>query len=166
MLFPQLTLSAAGQTATDTTFTVASTLNILAGMIMRVDTTGENLIINAVISGTQVSVTRGLGSVSAATIGAAVNLYMVGNAYEEASIRPQSLIINPVRITNFTQIFRNTWAISDSVRATMMIAGDTNVQESRQDCAAFTQQILKKHCSLGRNFKVLEMVNLSVQWMV
>ena len=150
MLFPQLTISAAGQLAADTTFTVGSTLNILAGMIMRVDTTGENVIINAVISGTQVSVTRGLGSVSAQAIGASVNLYMVGNAYEEASIRPQSLIINPVRITNFTQIFRNTWAISDSVRATMMIAGDTNVQESRQDCAAFHAADIEKALFFGQ----------------
>ena len=144
MLFPQLTVSAAGQTAADTTFTVTNTNNVLPGMIMRVDTTGENIIINSVISGTQVSVTRGLGTVAAAAIGASVNLYQVGNAYEESSLRPQSLIINPVRITNYTQIFRNTWAISDSVRATMMIAGDTNVAESRQDCAGFHAADIEK----------------------
>ena len=149
MLFPQMTVSAAGQTAGDVVFTVASTLNILAGMIMRVDTTGENLIVNSVISGTQVSVTRGLG-IAAAAIAASVNLYMVGNAYEEASVRPQSLIINPVRITNFTQIFRNTWAISESVRATQMIAGDTNVAESRQDCAAFHAADIEKALFFGQ----------------
>ena len=58
MVFPQLTVSAAGQLSTDTTLTVAATLNILPGMIMRVDATGENIIINSVLSPTQVQVGR------------------------------------------------------------------------------------------------------------
>ena len=150
MIFPQLTLSAAGQTSTDTVFTVTSTTNVLAGMIMRVDSTGENVIIDSIISPTSVAVTRAVGNTSAATIAASIALYQVGNAFEEASIRPQSLIINPLRITNFTQIFRNTWAISDSVRATMMIAGETNVAESRQDCAGFHAADIEKALFWGQ----------------
>jgi hypothetical protein len=150
MLFPQLTLSAAGQTAVDTVFTVLSTANVLPGMLMRVDTTGENILVNAVISGTSVSVQRAVGTVAAQVIAASVNLYQVGNAFEESSLRPQSLTINPVRVTNFTQIFRNTWAISDTVRATMMIAGETNVAESRQDCAAFHAADIEKALFFGQ----------------
>ena len=150
MLFPQLTIGAGGQTATDTTFTVTSTTNVLPGMIMRVDSTGENIIINSVLSATQVQVTRAVGTVAAAIIAAAVALYQVGNAYEESSLRPQSLIINPVRITNYTQIFRNTWAISDTIRATQMIAGETNISESRQDCAAFHAADIEKALFFGQ----------------
>jgi hypothetical protein len=150
MLFPEMTISAGGQTSGDTTFTVASTNNILPGMIMQVSSTLENIIVNAVISSTQLTVTRGLGSTAAAAISASVKLYQVGNAYEEGSLRPQSLIINPVRITNLTQIFRNTWAITDTVRATMMIAGDTNVAESRQDCAAFHAADIEKGLIFGQ----------------
>lgn len=150
MLFPQLTVTAAGQLISDTTFTVTSTSNILPGMIMRVDTTGENILVNAVLSGTQVSVQRAVGTVAAVAIGASVNLFQVGNAFEESSLRPQSLIINPVRITNLTQIFRNTWAISDTIRATMMIAGETNVAESRQDCAAFHAADIEKAIFFGQ----------------
>lgn len=150
MLFPQLTIGAGGQTASDTTFTVTSTTNVLPGMIMRVDASGENIIINSVISGTQVSVTRAVGTVAAASIAASVNCYQVGNAYEEASVRPQSLIINPVRVTNLTQIFRNTWAISDTVRTTMMIAGETNIAESRQDCAGFHAADIEKALFFGQ----------------
>jgi hypothetical protein len=149
MLFPQLTLSA-GVAAGDTTFPVTSTSNVLPGMIMRVDSTGENVIVNAILSGTSVQVTRAVGTVAAASISTAVNLFQVGNAFEEASVRPQSLIINPVRITNLTQIFRNTWAISDTVRATMMIAGETNVAESRQDCAAFHAADIEKALFFGQ----------------
>lgn len=149
MLFPQLTLGASAALG-DTTLTVTSTANVLPGMIMRVDSTGENVIINSVISGTSVAVTRAVGTVAAAAISNSVALYQVGNAFEEGSVRPQSLIINPVRITNLTQIFRNTWAISDTIRATMMIAGETNVAESRQDCAAFHAADIEKALFFGQ----------------
>lgn len=150
MLFPQLTVGAGGQVAADTTFTVTSTTNILPGMIMRAQSTGENIIINTVLSPTQVQVTRAIGSVAAQNLAAAAALYQVGNAFEEGSLRPQSLIINPVRITNYTQIFRNTWAITDTIRATQMIAGETNVAESRQDCAAFHAADIEKALFFGQ----------------
>jgi len=102
------------------------------------------------LSATQMSVTRQVGTVAAAIIPASVDMYQVGNAFEEASLRPNSLIINPVRITNFTQIFRNTWAISDTIRQTMMIAGDTNIAESRTDCAAFHAADIEKALFFGQ----------------
>lgn len=150
MLFPQLTIGAGGQALGDTTFTVSSTSNILPGMLLRVNTTGENILVNSVLSATQVQVQRAVGTVAAQAIAATVNLYQVGNAFEESSVRPQSLIINPVRITNLTQIFRNTWAISDSVRTTQMIAGETNIAESRQDCAAFHAADIEKAIFFGQ----------------
>jgi len=150
MLFPQLTLSGAGQLAADVVFTVVSTANILPGMIMRVNTTGENIIVNNIISPVSLGVTRQVGSVAAQNIAASVNLYQVGNAFEEGSIRPSALVINPVRVTNLTQIFRNTWAITDTIRATMMIAGETNVAESRQDCAAFHASDIERALFFGQ----------------
>jgi hypothetical protein len=133
---------------------------------MRVNTTGENILVESVIGLTQVSVRRAVGGTSAQAIAAAVNIYSIGNAYEEASLRPQSLIINPVRITNLTQIFRNTWAMSDTIRATQMIAGDSNVAESSKIAACSTLLILRKLCSGAKSIKVFVMVNRSVRWMV
>jgi len=150
MLFPQMTVGAGGQLAGDTTLTVTSTANILPGQMFREGITGENIIVNSVISQTQVVVQRGVGTVTAAAMTAGDPLYSIGNAYEEGSLRPQSLIINPVRITNLTQIFRNTWAISDTVRTTMMIAGETNVAESRQDCASFHAADIEKALFFGQ----------------
>lgn len=152
MVFPQLTLGAGGQAAGDTTFTVTATTNVLPGMVMRADATGENILILSIISATQVAVQRSIGSTAAASITASTNLYQVGSAFEEASLRPNALAINPVRVTNLTQIFRNTWAISDSVRATQMIAGDTNVAENRQDCAAFHAVDIEKGLFFGQKF--------------
>jgi len=152
MLFPQATLSAAGQAVGDTIFTVTSTNNLLPGMLMRVDSTGENLIINAIVSTTQIAVQRAVGSVAAQAIAASINLYQVGTAFEESSLRPNALAINPVRVTNLTQIFRNTWAISDTVRATQMIAGETNIAENRTDCAAFHAADIEKGLFFGQKY--------------
>jgi hypothetical protein len=150
MLFPQLQLDGAIADGVVNIFVVDSTTNVIPGMLMRVNSTGENVIIDSVLSATSVRVTRGAGSVAAAAIADDVQLYQVGNAFEEASLRPNALIINPVRITNLTQIFRNTWAISDTIRATMMIAGDTNIAESRQDCAAFHAADIEKGLFFGQ----------------
>jgi hypothetical protein len=148
MLFPSLNLDAAVADATSTTFTVSSTSDVLPGMLMRAESTGEVVIINSVVSSTQVTVTRGVGS-TAAAIADNVNLYQIGNAFEESSVRPNALQINPVRITNLTQIFRNTWALSGSAQATQVIAGETTVAESRMDCAAFHAADIEKALFFG-----------------
>lgn len=152
MIFPGMVLSA-NIAAADTTLTVSSTANLLPGQLHRFEQTKEIVIINQILSATQVLVSRGVGSVAAAGITIATqnpNAYQVGNAYEEASIRPQALAINPVRVTNLTQIFRNTWAISGSTEATQVIAGDTNVAENRQDCAAFHAADIEKALFFGQ----------------
>jgi len=152
MLFPQLTMAAGGAIAADTVLNVTSTQNMLPGMVMRVDSTGENILIRSVNSPTQVGVQRGVGTTAAQAIAGAVNLWMVGNAYEEASLRPPSLLIIPQRFINFTQIFRNTWAVSDTTRATQQIAGDTFVAESRADCSMFHAADIEKALFFGQKF--------------
>lgn len=143
MIFPNMNLDAAVADAVATTFTVASTTNLLPGMLMRAESTGEIVIINQVLSTTQVLVGRGIGT-TAAAIADNVNFYQVGNAFEESSIRPNALQHNPVRITNLTQIFRNTWALSGSAQATQVIAGESLEAENRQDCAAFHAADIEK----------------------
>lgn len=152
MLFPQMVLTTAGQAATDTVFVVVSSANVIPGMMFRADTTNENILIVSVNGPTQVGVQRAVGNISAQAIAASVNLWMVGNAYEESSLRPQSVIIIPERIVNYTQIFRNTWAVSDTTRATMLIAGDTAVAESKQDCAGFHAADIEKALFFGQKF--------------
>lgn len=148
MIFPSMNLDAAVADATTTTFVVASTANLLPGMLMRAQSTGEIVIINQVLSTTQVLVGRGIGT-TAGAISDNVDFYQVGNAFEEASVRPNALQINPVRITNFTQIFRNTWALTGSAQATQVIAGESLVAENRMDCAAFHAADIEKALFFG-----------------
>lgn len=152
MVFPAFTLTA-DITDVATTFTVSSTANLLPGQIHRLQATGENIIINTVVDATTITVSRGVGTVAAAAVdipAASAEAYQVGNAYEESSLRPQAMNINPVRVTNLTQIFRNTWAISGSAEATQVIAGDSNTAESRQECAAFHAADIEKALFFGQ----------------
>jgi len=154
-IFPSFTLGAAVTAAGQTTFDVVSTANLLPGMIFRsstagVNNLGENVIINSIISSTQIVVSRAQGTVAAGTTTSGGVYLMVGNAFEEGSVRPTALNVTPVRVTNFTQIFRNSWAITDTVRATLVIAGDSNVAESKQDCAGFHAADIEKAIFFGQ----------------
>lgn len=153
MLFPFFQLNGAVD-AVQTNFVVDSTANLIPGMIMQMTNANrENVLIVSVDSSTGITVQRGFGSNPAAAAIDDIAAYQVGNAHEEASIRPVPLAINPVRVTNLTQIFRNSWALSESVRATMMIAGETNVVENRQDCAAFHAADIEKALFFGQKFQ-------------
>ena len=151
MLFPELLINDGANIAAGIlVLTVATTTNALPGQMYRVERTNENVIIDAVLSTTQVQVQRSVGAVAAAQINDADNLYMVGNAYEEASLRPVAQNIIPVRVTNLTQIFRNTWAISGTTQATSVIAGGTTESESRQDAAALHASDIEKALFFGQ----------------
>ncbi len=149
MLFPSMTVNGALSNSA-TTFTVLDTSNIIAGMVFQVDSTKENVLVNTVPTGTTITVTRNFGNNINTGIADTIKLWMVGNAYEEASLRPTSLIINPTRITNYTQIFRNTWTISGTLAAEQVIAGDGNVAEAKNDCAMFHAVDIEKALLFGQ----------------
>jgi hypothetical protein len=151
MLFPSVTLSAAA-TNVATTLAVVSTANVVPGMIFQNPTTRENILVNAVPDGVSLTVQRGIGTVAAAAVASAEVLYLAGNAYEEASSRPQSLFVLPTRVLNFTQIFRNTWLVSGTSLATGVIAGGTADAESRQDCAMFHAIDIERALIWGQQF--------------
>lgn len=153
MVFPAVTSWATGsQAATETVLNVVSTANIIPGSILRVDGTNENMFVQGVLGATQIQVLRGFGSVAAAAIPLSTLIIQVGNANEEASNRPLPVTVQMVFNTNYTQIFRNTWAVSGTAAATKMIAGDGNVQESKQDCAALHAADIEKGLLFGQSY--------------
>ena len=152
MIFPEVTLGAAVVDGNVVAFTVTDSSQILKGMLLKTDSTAarsEVMLVVAVPDPTHVTVQRNIGSTAYGAITNATKLYQVGSAFEEASDRPDSMAITPVYITNYTQIFRNTWALSDSVRATQVLAGESNVAESKQDCAAFHAVDIEKALFFG-----------------
>lgn len=155
MIFPGCLINAGGgYTNVNTVFQVDTpgTANLLSGMLLYVQRTREIMAIATVDSGVQITCVRGVGTVAAAALLDNDALYGVGNAYEEASTRPASQYILPARVTNYTQIFRNSWSLSRSAAATKMIVGDTNIAENRQDCAAFHAADIEKALWFGQKF--------------
>ena len=152
MIFPVGVLNGAIADGTTTLFTVVSTADLVIGDLLRADTTGEVVLVTSVPSSTQLVVQRGVGTVAAAAIADTVSLYSIGNAFEEGSIRPQAVAIIAVRYVNYTQIFRNSWAVSKTLAAMPMIAGDGMVAESRSDCASLHALAIEKSLFFGQKF--------------
>lgn len=154
MIFPSVQL-AGTQLIGDTNLTVVSSANILPGMILEADSgtnIREHVLVTAVPDATHVTVVRAVGTVAAAAMSSGIKLWMVGNAYEEASTRPQSLVVVPVRVINYTQIFRNTWLTSGTSAATAVIAGSSPDAENRQDCAMFHALDIEKALLFGQTY--------------
>lgn len=152
MIFPQVTLNASVADGVATAFTVVSSTNIIPGMVLQAETTRENVLVTAVPSGTSLTVARGIGTVAAAAIANGVRMYMIGNAYEEASVRPASLIIVPDRYINYTQIFRNTWLTSGTAMATAVIAGGSADSETKADCGMLHAADIEKALLFGQSY--------------
>jgi len=150
MIFPSATINAVGGYAAGvTTFTADSTANILPGMILQ-SALLENILVLTVPSATAFTVQRGIGTVAATTLADNEVLFQVGNASEEGSVKPTALRIDAVRLTNLTQIFRNTWSLTGTVQATDVLVGDSHLAENKQDCAAFHAADIEKALFFGQ----------------
>ena len=57
------------------------------------------------------------------------------------------------RYVNYTQIFRNSWAVTKTLAALPLIAGDGAVAESKRDCAAFHALAIEKALFFGQKFQ-------------
>jgi len=152
MIFPKATLNAAVADGNVTSFGVVDHTDVNVGDLLRADTTGEIVLVTGFADANHITVVRGVGSTAAAAIGNTVNLYTVGNAFEEASTRPSAVSIVADRYVNYTQIFRNSWAVSKTVAAIPQIAGAGFVSESKQDCAALHAMAIEKSLFFGQKY--------------
>lgn len=137
MVFPGTTLGAAVASGVATAFTVASTSSLVVGDLLRAQSTGEIVRVEAIVDATNFTARRGVGQIAAAAIGNGVALYCIGNAFEQGSTRPASRLMLPTRVLNYTHILRNSWALPGTLEAIKTIVGDGNVAESRADAGLF-----------------------------
>lgn len=152
MIFPTAKANGA-QAAGVTNLLVVSNVNLIVGDMLTVDGTGENVLIESVPDSTHLVIRRAVGTVVAASIPDQANLYHIGNAFEQASLRPQAVNIIAERYINYTQIFRNSWSVSETLAAIPMIAGDGQVTESKQDCALLHALSIEKALFWGQKFQ-------------
>jgi len=116
---------------------VPSSVGIVPGMLMYNTRTFEIVRVTAVPDAVTLTVTRAFGRVAAAAMNIADVLINVGTAFEEGSNRPTARRLSTEYVGNFTQIFRNAWALTDTARASYAEAGISNIAENRADCSMF-----------------------------
>jgi hypothetical protein len=78
----------------------------------------ELLKVEDVISDTQFTVKRAAGGTSAASISNDVWLTQLGSAYPEGTAAPRAVSRNPIKFTNYTQIFKDTYELSGTADET------------------------------------------------
>lgn len=159
MVFPQAQLTGAITNAV-TTIPVSNTNYFVPGMIFRVASTGENIRLLTIASATSITVARGFGTITPKAANANDWLYQIGSAFEQASVRPQANALQPQYISNNTQIFRNSWAISGTAAAVETYVGMGEMAENRADCASFHAQDIEKSLFFGQ--KSISTVNNQV----
>lgn len=131
------TTSSAINTNVATTLDLASTAGMAAGMTMYNMTTTEVIRILTIVSGTQITATRGFGRTVGTATAVGQKWIQIGTAFEEGSNRPTARSLTTVYIPNYTQIFRNAWGLTDTARAALAEQGYSNVAENRKDCSMF-----------------------------
>lgn len=138
MTFATLTINnGAGYAAGDAALTFDSTTGVTVGMVYHNPRTRENIRVTGVTSATVLAVTRAFGRVAAAAIVDNDTWIQVGTAFEEGSNRPTARRLTTAYVPNYTQIFRNAWALTATAKASMAEMGISNIAENRNDCAMF-----------------------------
>lgn len=108
----------AGISGGDTDFIVADTTPFRVGDLVRPGTTGEVMLVTAVDTGTDsLTVTRGYGGTTPATLADGLALTILGNAALEGADAPAARFTNRVRRSNYTQIFTAGIDVSGSMQA-------------------------------------------------
>ena len=150
MIFPSLTSTAA--LVGDTAITVGAYTDIVPGDMLLNERTSEIMLVLTTPSNTTITVQRAVGSTAAAAINNNDLLRTIGNAFEEGSTRPSAVAIMAERYVNYTQIFRNSWAVTKTAAAIPQIAGAGYVGESKQDCASFHAMAIEKALFFGQKY--------------
>ena len=122
-------------TVTETTIVVdaesatqSGALNLVAGDVLLIETsdatTAEVVRVNAVGSDTAFDVARAQAGTSAAAIPDGTWITKIGNTYAEGSTSPDVSQRNPTKKTNYAQIFKTAYEITETAKITRTRTGD------------------------------------------
>jgi len=122
--------------------TPATAFGVKAGDVLRIEQTGEYVRVSADPSANNlIPVTRAfMGSagtaIDAAVAGTNPFAIVIGSAFEEGSLAPTSMSMDPVELSNYTQIFRSTLGITRTAQKTRLRTGDA-VVEAKRECLEY-----------------------------
>ena len=147
--FSVLTVTAAAAEGDDT-LTVDSTSGMVPNMVFHNVSTRENIRVMSITSATEVAVQRGFGRLAADAIDSGEELIGIGSASEQGSARPAARSQKVQYLSNYTQIWRNAWAITNTAKASYAESGFSNIAENRKDCAMFHSQDMETSLVFGQ----------------
>jgi len=78
------------------------------------------------------AITRGAANTTAATIPAGAYLTKIGSAFAEGAGAPDAASRNPTKRNNYTQIFKTSYNLTNTVRATKMRTGDPEKNDKKR----------------------------------
>lgn len=133
---------------TTTTVVVADGSFYTPNTILLVEETGEHLFVSAV-AGDSMTVIRGLAGTSIVSITGSHHVQKIGNAFEEASAMPTAVTQQGAPRFNFTQIFRNGWAISGTAKAVKYLTG-SKLAYNKQMCATYHAEDIERSFIWGK----------------
>lgn len=100
----------------------AGTFAVKGSLIVN-SATNEVMRCTADSTATALTVERGIGG-GAAAIADGANLFIAGTAYEEGATSPTGISFDATVASNFTQIFRTAFTVTETLRATNLRTGD------------------------------------------
>lgn len=104
---------------TGTSIIVNDATQVVANQVYLIESTGEYIFVESV-SGSTLTVTRGMGSSSASAVDGSVTakaMQLIGTAFEEGSSKPTSVANVGFPRFNYAQIFRNAWDVTGTAQA-------------------------------------------------
>ena len=122
----ELTVNGAISSASTTAIVVASgndNLFAVAGTIIVNSATGEVMRCTADSSATGLTVERNIGGTTH-TIADGAKLFIAGSAFEEGATSPTGVSFDASTSSNYTQIFRTAYTVTETLKATNLRTGD------------------------------------------
>jgi len=132
---------------TTTTIVVDDGTRYIPNMVLLVEETGEIVFVTASV-GNSLTVQRGIGGTSIVSVTNVMHVQLIGNAHEEAAAMPTALTQQGAPRLNYTQIFRNSWAVSGTVKAVSFRTGD-KVAKNKRDCALYHAEDMERSMIWG-----------------
>jgi hypothetical protein len=136
-------------TDTATTIMVADANIWTPNTIIMNQATGEYMLITAVVSGTQVTVIRGIGATTQVAVAVGDNFQHVGTAFEEGGGKPSPVSQKGENRTNYVQIFKNGWAITGTAKAVKFHTG-SQLAMNRSQALGYHVEDLERSFIFGR----------------
>lgn len=136
MSFPSLLVKTKIPAATGrqtTQINVHSTNGIIPNMLFTAVPFGEQMMVLSVLGENHMVVMRGLGSVAPYEIPEGTQLSFSGTVFEEGSLRPLTRASAETKLFVHSQIFRDSWALTDTARVIATAHGENVYADNKSD---------------------------------